>query len=603
MNEITTRHSFRCDLNAGTLEVTLDAPLMHQDALGDVFSVSVWRSGSPVELDDVTVRGYLYLAATQQTVLLNGSASGSSASVTLDSSCYAVPGHASLVIQLQKGTVRHTVLKADFVIDRTCTDTVIDPGSVLPTLPELLAQIAAMEQATAKANAAAANADAAREGIQGDLAALTEEKPQFLPIRTASSFRWNFGTTIYANGEEENGYFRGALTDMIPVEHRVSVLNLAPALDHKGREYNVFVAEFTDGVFVKRTQLVSGYVHNTAAGTNGIKLLAVYPSSVAAEMTINNLKNNFAVGFVGNIIPGDGKRPKYVAFGASTTVGAVHWPDKAHTYTPYAFPDYIGQVLGLETTNLGNGATGFVARNDGASPNFMDAIYNNHETLKKADLITLSFGWGNDRSVFRGEEADEMDKEELAELDRKNFGKWNDYFPYDEVGAFYVDGETASNRAGIDIMKNAGATLMGCLNWCIKWIGEHYPQATLVCIYGAPSGNSEYKVEVIDNAAADSGTAGVAPQKVSVKNRTSTNDATVNTLREKLNIPIINMRTDGLPFSYYNTMAKNDDGTYAVFSTVKNEAGELVFNTHPNEVGYLMYARYLAGRVSEYFKH
>ena len=153
MNEITTRHSFRCDLNAGTLEVTLDKALMHQDALGDVFSVSVWRSGSPVELDGVTVRGYLYLAATQQTVLLNGSASGSSASVTLDSSCYAVPGHASLVIQLQKGTVRHTALKANFVIDRTCTDTVIDPSNVLPTLPELLAQIAAMEQATAAANA------------------------------------------------------------------------------------------------------------------------------------------------------------------------------------------------------------------------------------------------------------------------------------------------------------------------------------------------------------------------------------------------------------------------------------------------------------------
>lgn len=153
MNEITTPYSYRCDLNQGPLEATLDKALMHQDALGDIFRASVWRGSSPVDLTSVTARGYLYLAATQQTVLLDGSVSGSVASVALTSSCYAVPGHAALVIQLQQGEVRHTVLKVNFVIDRTCTDTVIDPSNVLPTLPELLAQIAAMEQGTAAANA------------------------------------------------------------------------------------------------------------------------------------------------------------------------------------------------------------------------------------------------------------------------------------------------------------------------------------------------------------------------------------------------------------------------------------------------------------------
>jgi hypothetical protein len=69
-----------------------------------------------------------------------------------------------------------------------------------------------------------------------------------------------------------------------------------------------------------------------------------------------------------------------------------------------------------------------------------------------------------------------------------------------------------------------------------------------------------------------------------------------------LNVPIINLFNDGLPFSYYNAKATNEDGTYAVFST-KGKADAPVWNSHPNEVGYLMYARYLAGRVSEYFKH
>lgn len=175
MNKIAAKHSFRCDLNKGTREVKIDTPLMHQDALGDIFSVSVWRGGSPVKLDGVTVRGYLYLTETKQTILLSGSVTGSSVSVTLDSSCYAVPGHAALVIQLQKDAVRHTILKANFMIDRTCTDTIIDPDSVIPTLAELLAQIEAMEQSTAKANEAAASADAAREGIQGDLDTIRRE--------------------------------------------------------------------------------------------------------------------------------------------------------------------------------------------------------------------------------------------------------------------------------------------------------------------------------------------------------------------------------------------------------------------------------------------
>lgn len=417
---------------------------------------------------------------------------------------------------------------------------------------------------------------------------VTDDNRQFLPIRRASSFDWNWGTTILEGGEERDA-IRGALTNLLPVAPNTAILNASPAVDHKDRQFDVYVAEFTDGVFVKRTKIDSGTIHTTDSETTGVKLLAVYPSSITVEMTSTNLMTNFAVGFVGNIIPGDGQRPKYVAFGASTTVGAVqHMNNKSVTYSPYAFPDYIGQILGLDTTNLGNGTTGFIARDDGAKPNFMDAIYNNPDVLAEADLITLMFGYGNDKT---------------AELP---FGAWDDYFPYDEVGAFFVEGNATVNKNGITRMLENGATLMGCLNWCIKWIGEHYPKATLVCLFGAPSGNGDYKVEVITNAAAGAGTTNVPSHKISVQGKELDEETDMNvavdTLRKMLNIPIINLFNDGLPFSYYNTKATNDDGTYAVFST-KGTADAPVWNSHPNEVGYLMYARYLAGRVSEYFKH
>ena len=153
MSDIKMLHLYSCELDAQTREVTLPTPLMHQDAYADVFRIHVTRGGLDLQLDGMTVRAWLYLAATGETMLLEGSADGSMVMVTLEPECYLFPGYATLAIQLQQGEECRTLIKIDLAIKRTCTDTVIDPGSVLPTLAELLAQIAAMEQATAAANA------------------------------------------------------------------------------------------------------------------------------------------------------------------------------------------------------------------------------------------------------------------------------------------------------------------------------------------------------------------------------------------------------------------------------------------------------------------
>lgn len=282
---------------------------------------------------------------------------------------------------------------------------------------------------------------------------------------------------------------------------------------------------------------------------------------------------------------GDNKKPVYVAFGASTTVGAVHHYEGTNvTYSDYAFPEYVGQALALDAHNLGQGTTGFMARDAGKKPNFMDSIYNNSELLSDAALVTLMFGYGNDR---------------VAGLP---IGEWDDYFPYDEVGAFYVSGNTSANESGIQTMLAAGATLMGCLNWCIKWIGEKYPKAQLVLICGAPSGNSDKTIVIGTNPASGAGTAGVAPKKLTVTSVTPALSQAVAELKEAINIPVIDLFTDMLPFSYYQTYATEEDGSYAVFST-KGTVEAPVWNSHPNDDGYLMYARYLAGRIAEYFRH
>lgn len=150
MNDISTPRTYRCDLNHGTCIVNLKAPLMHQDSLADVFRVAVCRANVPVDLAGMGVTGYLYYASTRQTLLLQGTTDGHYASVALSSPCYATPGYASLVIQLQDGDVRHILLKANFCIDRTGTESVLDPDDVLPSLPDLLGQIETLRAVTAQ---------------------------------------------------------------------------------------------------------------------------------------------------------------------------------------------------------------------------------------------------------------------------------------------------------------------------------------------------------------------------------------------------------------------------------------------------------------------
>ena len=139
MNDITTEHYFRCHLDTGPCEVNLRKSLMHQDNKADVFRVSVWRNNQPADLTGVTAYGFLYIAATRQTIPLQGVIDGSAA--------YSTPGYASLVIQLHQNEVRHTVLKVNFYIDLTGSDIILDPENRLPTVAELIELIEMLRNA------------------------------------------------------------------------------------------------------------------------------------------------------------------------------------------------------------------------------------------------------------------------------------------------------------------------------------------------------------------------------------------------------------------------------------------------------------------------
>lgn len=148
------------DLNKTVKKTYLDMVFSSDDSKAHRFDVPIVRGGSPVALPSGTsVKGYFIRYSDSATVPIDGSADGSTASVTLPKSCYKKTGAFALIIKVVFGDTTSTVFYGEGSVLCSCTDTIVDPDNVIPSLSELLAQIDAMEKATADANTAATNAN------------------------------------------------------------------------------------------------------------------------------------------------------------------------------------------------------------------------------------------------------------------------------------------------------------------------------------------------------------------------------------------------------------------------------------------------------------
>ena len=143
------------------------------DIAANRFGVAVYRDGEAVSLSGVSCVGYLIRPNGDTVVINGGTVSGNTAYVTLPQACYAYEGHFTLAIKLVGGGVTGTMRIIDGSIVNTTTSTVIDPGSVVPDLTALLAQINRMEEATEAAEGAvgmiAATYDATHTYALGDI--------------------------------------------------------------------------------------------------------------------------------------------------------------------------------------------------------------------------------------------------------------------------------------------------------------------------------------------------------------------------------------------------------------------------------------------------
>ena len=137
------------DLQKMVNVVQLSGNLFSADNGGNKITVEIMDGG-----EAATVSGSVYGYAIREdgkTVVMEGTLSGNRASIVLPASAYAVIGKLSIVVKV--GAI--TVGACSGYVYRTTTDAIVDPGSVVPDISELLAIVGRCETAAASAETAA----------------------------------------------------------------------------------------------------------------------------------------------------------------------------------------------------------------------------------------------------------------------------------------------------------------------------------------------------------------------------------------------------------------------------------------------------------------
>ena len=161
---IFSEFSRKVDVDAEIFMTQLKTLYAAGDKNAHTFKLMLCRKGAPLDIEGAGVIGY-FIRSDGSTVLLNGEVDQNVVTLTLNESCYAVIGQYNLIIKVTIDDERKAVFWGNGYITRSQTDKIIDPGDVVPSLEELLAQIAAVEAAVKDARAAASAATAAASKI------------------------------------------------------------------------------------------------------------------------------------------------------------------------------------------------------------------------------------------------------------------------------------------------------------------------------------------------------------------------------------------------------------------------------------------------------
>ena len=134
---ITETKTIRVDIRQGAAHMVLRAPLATLDNRAHVFEAQVYDGDAAADLSGAKCEAY-FIRADGVTVTLDGTVSGSTASVTLGANCYAVPGRFELAVKLTQGDTVHTILRAEGSVTTSRTDAMTGAGTGAQSFDQLI---------------------------------------------------------------------------------------------------------------------------------------------------------------------------------------------------------------------------------------------------------------------------------------------------------------------------------------------------------------------------------------------------------------------------------------------------------------------------------
>lgn len=189
------------DLQEGERPVRVwpNAIMAPGDGKAHTWEITVLNGGAAASLTGATVTAY-FNRNNRTKVLATGSVSGNVVSVTFPAEAYAITGpmYGIFRVSASGGTVVTLSVIRFMILDGPYSETV-DPGSAIPSIDDLLAEIGAMQTATAAANDAATAANtAASHSVRFDTA-------QSLTDAQKTQARTNIGAASESDLEDVSG--------------------------------------------------------------------------------------------------------------------------------------------------------------------------------------------------------------------------------------------------------------------------------------------------------------------------------------------------------------------------------------------------------------
>lgn len=132
---------FNQDLTEPVKVQYLNGNVFSQDNGGNIVGVNIFNNGEPYNFSGSASANVV--RSDGATVAVTGTVEGNKAYIILPQAAYAIPGQINIIIKLSDSGVITTLCAVVANVYQSSTDTAVDPGTIIPSIDALIAEIEA----------------------------------------------------------------------------------------------------------------------------------------------------------------------------------------------------------------------------------------------------------------------------------------------------------------------------------------------------------------------------------------------------------------------------------------------------------------------------